>query len=328
METSCEKNITEPSFKDGVYYFRKQDSQVTPIRCNLFSDDELFRVGIAVLIMERLFKNLGRSEAVKAAYEEFIEETKKPSSDNPYEVETVDRRFRAFAFEWKLYTEHWKSYIFDLDESVWPDEFVAGYKDIYRKLMGEAFGNPDFVVAHILRNYVSHANDAINRSHVDGTNNKFCIYRTTLEKFLQGSIDKTSNSRRKDELQDQLNILKTQDELIDLSIAAEKAMVWLEKCEKTLLDYQVAEPQLLQACNILTKVKQRIDEANIQSDVWEFWTTQPMYLDHQGFHSLSLQANIDGKEIILTYYRNRLNWVGYGAIISYLMGLIEKSQQL
>ncbi len=328
MDTKYEENAIKHPFEDGIYYFKKQDSKVTPIRCNFFGDDELYRISVAVLIMERLFKNLGRSEAVKAAYKEFLEETKKPSGGNPYEVETVDRRFRAFLFEWKLYTEHWKSYIFDLKEFVWPDEFITGYQDLYIKLMSEAFKDSDFVVVHILRNYVSHANDAINRSHVDGMNNQFCMYRATLEKFLQDSIDKTSNNKRKKELKEQLNILKMQDELIDLSAVANKAMAWLEKCEKVLLDYQVAEPQLLQACNILTQVKQRIDEANIQSDVWEFWTTQPMYLDHQGFHSLSLQANIDGKEIILTYYRNRFNWVGYGAIISYLMGLIEKSQQL
>lgn len=325
MDTKYENNTIKPPFEEGIYYFRKQDSKVTPIHCNLFGDDELFCISVAVLIMERLFKNLGRADAVKAAYKEFLEETKKPSGGNPYEVETVDRRFRAFLFEWKLYTEHWKSYILDLKESVWPDEFITGYQDLYIKLMSEAFKDSDFVVAHILRNYVSHANDAINRSHVDGMNNQFCIYRATLEKFLQDSIDKASNNKRKKELKEQRNILKKQDELIDLSAVGNKAMAWLEKCEKALLDYQVAEPQLLQACSILTQAKQRIDEADIQSDVWELWTLRPMHLDHQGFHSFSLRADVDGQEFIYTYYRNRLNWIGYVAIISYLMGLIKKS---
>ncbi len=321
MDTKYEEHTITPPFKEGIYYFRQQNGQVTPIRCTLFRDDELFRIGTAVLIMERLFKNLGRSEAVKEAYKEFFAETKKPSGGNPYEVETVDRRFRSFIFEWKLYTEHWKVYLFDLKESVWPDEFVVGYQDLYKKLMDKAFKNSDFVIAHILRNYVSHANDAINYSHVDGENNQFGIYRASLESFLQDSIEKTSNNRRKEKLRGQLNILKKQGEQIDLSIVADKAMAWMEKCEKTLLDYQVTEPQLLQACNILTQSKQRIDEADIQSNVWELWSLQPMYLDHQGFHSLSLQANIDGQEIIYTYYRNRLNWIGYKAIIGYLMRL-------
>lgn len=319
-------NPTDPPFKSGIYYFgEKEGNKVNPIRCNLFSDEEIFRISFSVLIMERLFKNLSRSEAVKAAYQEFIDEVKKPKGSNPYEVEAVDRRFRAFIFEWKLYTEHWKAYILDLNESVWPDQFVNDYQDLYKNLMDTAFQDSDFVIAHILRNYVSHANDAINNSHVDGGNNKFRIHRITLEQFLQNSIDKASG-RRKTDLQDQMNILKTQDVLIDLMIVAEKAMAWLEKCEKALLDYQVAELQLLQACNILSQAKQKIDESGIQSEVWELWTLQPMFLDHQAVHSFSLRAVIDGQEVIHTYYRNRLNWIGYTAVIGYVLNLIKEAQ--
>lgn len=316
-------NPTDPPFKSGIYYFgEKEGNKVNPIRCNLFTDEELFRISFSVLIMERLFKNLSRSESVKLAYQEFVDEVKKPSGSSPYEVEEVDRRFRAFIFEWKLYTEHWKAYISDLNESVWPDEFIAGYQDLFKTLMDTAFQDSDFVIAHILRNYVSHANEAINNSHVDGKNNKFGIHQVTLERFLQDSIAKTTG-RRKNELQDQMNILQTQDVLIDLVTVAEKAMVWLERCEKTLLDYQVAEPQLLQACNILSQARQEIDESGIQSAVWEMWSLQPLYLDHQAVHTFSLRAAINGQEVIHTYFRNRLNWIGYEAIIGYILHLIK-----
>ena len=316
---------TDPPCREGIYYFTKNGNQVNPIRCSIFSDDELIRINFSILIMERLFKNLRRSEAVNAAYKEFRDEAKKPSGENPYEIEEVDRRFRAFLFEWKLYTEHWKAYILDLNESVWPYEFIAGYQTLNKKLMHEAFTCSDFVIAHILRNYVSHANAAIDDSHVDGRGTKFSIYRATLEKFLQGTICRATGKKRK-ELQSQLCILQTQEELMDLATIADKAIAWQIAYEKALLDYQVVEPQLIQACNILMQAKQKIDESCIKSDVWEFWTLQPIYLDHQGLHSFTMQANINGQVVTYVYYRNRVNWIGYEAVVSYLMGIIPKVQ--
>lgn len=38
----------------------------------------------------------------------------------------ADRRFRAFIFEWKLFTEHWKNYIYSLDRDRW---YVAEYAE-------------------------------------------------------------------------------------------------------------------------------------------------------------------------------------------------------
>lgn len=318
-------NPTDPPFKNGIYYFTKHDHQVNPIRCTLFADEELFRIDVAVQIMERLFKNLERSSAVQDAYDEFMTETKKPNGGSAYETEAVDRRFRAFLFEWKMYTEHWKNYIFDLGESVFTDEFVAGFQDLYRNIMDAAFKDAAFVTAHVLRNYVSHANDAINNSHIDGKDNKFRIYRVTLEKFLQTSIDKLSG-KKKTELEEQLQIIQAQDELIDLTVVAEKAMAWLRQCETALMNYQI-EPQLLQACNVLSQAKQKIDEAEIKSDVWEIWRLHPFYLDHAPVHSFTVRATIDGQEVHHTYYTNRLNWIGYAAIVAYIMGLVEKMKE-
>lgn len=318
-------NPTDPPFKNGIYYFAKEGHKINPIRCTLFSDDEIFRIDVAVQIMERLFKNLERSTAVQEAFDEFVEETKKPHGAKVYEVESVDRRFRAFLFEWKLYTEHWRNYIFDLGESVFTDEFVTGFQDLYKNLMKTAFSDSAFVSAHVLRNYVSHANDAINNSHVDGKDNKFRIYRATLEKFLQGSIDKLGG-KKKTELEEQLQIIQTQDELIDLAVVAEKAMIWLRQCETALMNYQI-EPQLLQACNILTNAKQKIDEAGLSGDGWEIWRLQPFYLDHAAIHSFTVRATIEGQLVEHTYYTSHLNWLGYEAVTAYIMGLIKKAKE-
>lgn len=319
-------NPTDPPLKDGIYYFTKRDRQVTPIRCTFFTDEELFQIDAAVQIMERLFKNLERSTGVKEAYDEFIAETKKPKGGRPYETEAVDRRFRAFIFEWKMYTEHWKNYIFDLGESVFPDEFIVGFQELYKNLMNSAFKDSAFVIPHVLRNYVSHANDAINNSHVDGKDNKFRIYRQTLEKFLQISIGKT-HGKKKTELEEQLRIIEAQSDLIDLTVVAENSMAWLRQCETALMNYQI-EPKLLQACNILGQAKQKIDESGIQSEVWEIWRLIPFYLDHTVLHSLTLRATIDGQHMEYTYFTNRLNWIGYAAVIAYVRGLVEKAMNI
>lgn len=124
---------------NGLYYFTKEGNQYTPHKCPLFDDEELFRLNAAVQIMKRFFKNLKRSFASSEAYNEFVEAAHSVKSDNPYARAEVDRRFRAFIFEWKLYTEHWKNYIKEIGDSVYLDEFVVGYNDLFKSLMDEAF---------------------------------------------------------------------------------------------------------------------------------------------------------------------------------------------
>lgn len=82
-------NLTDLPFKNGIYYFgEKKGNKVNPIRCDFFTDEELLRINISVLILERFFKNLSRSESVKSAYQEFVNEVKKPM-----EMQDCNRRF-------------------------------------------------------------------------------------------------------------------------------------------------------------------------------------------------------------------------------------------
>ena len=61
-------------------------------------------------------------------------------------------------------------------------------------------------MAHVIRNYVSHANDAIESSHI-GDENKFWIYKTSLLNFLDDSIAKEKTDYRKNQLMVQKAVL-------------------------------------------------------------------------------------------------------------------------
>ena len=309
---------------NGLYYFKKEGHQYVPVKCDLFNDEELFRINASVQIMKRFFKNLERSIAAKNSYDEFINAAKAVKSDNPYTRADVDRRFRAFIFEWKLYTEHWKKYIQELSDSVYLDDYVNGYNDLFKSLMDEAFKDKRFVTAHVIRNYVSHANEAVTHCHI-GEKNKYCIYRATLVSFLDESISK-ANGRKKSQLESQKAFIQTQEELINLECLAAEAMAVLQWFESNLMNYQI-EPQTLQAVNILTNAKKRIDEAGIESEIWEILSSVPlMMVDHTGNQAITLETTLNGEKIRRTVYRDRLNWIGYQAVMSYIMNLVERAK--
>lgn len=310
---------------NGIYYFKRNGNQVTPVKCRLFNYEEEFRIETAVHIMDRLFGNLNRSVAAGEAFDEFIEETSKPNSDNPFAREIVDRRFRSFIFEWKLYTEHWKKYIYELDDSAYLDEFVAGYKDLFKQLMDYAYKNSDFVLAHVIRNYISHANDAIHHSHIDGKNNQFFAKRDILIAFLNESIGK-AKGKQKTNLESQLSLIQGQEELLDLAVVAEKAMDQLRIIETALMNYQL-EPQTLQSINILLDAKRKIDEAGIENDLWEILRPEPVIMtDHSSVNSITMETTIHGEKIRQTIYRKRMNWIGYEAMASYVTNIVLRAK--
>lgn len=310
---------------NGIYYFVKDGDKFNPVKCTLFNDEEELRIEVSVQIMKRLFKNLNRSIAAEDAFKEFIEATKSLKSDNPFEMGTVDRRFRAFIFEWKLYTEHWKNYIKELEDSAYPDDFVTGYNDLFTQLMDEAFQKSYFVVAHVIRNYVSHANSAVHHAHVDGEKNKFYIDRDVLTAFLDDSIQK-SHGRKKENLQNQLSFIQPLDKCIDLVTVAENAMKFLRSIETYLMNYQLDE-QTLQAVNILTKAKERIDEAGLDQPFWQIIKPVPItVIDHSSVQSMTLERVVDGKKIHKTLFLERVNWIGYEAIRLYIAQIIERYQ--
>lgn len=218
---------------DGLYYLQSQPitdengqirNQISPIKCDLFTEDEIFRIDVSAQVMKRLFKNLNRSSAARLAYKEFISEADNIKSDNYDAIQQVDRRFRSFILEWNLYFEHWKTYINELNDSVFTDEFVNGYKKLFKSLMQESYKNKDFVIAHVIRNYIAHANDVVQRAHINSDGNEYNVSQASLESFLNHSIKATHNKKTRKNLEKQLEFIKSSDKWISLRIIANDAM--------------------------------------------------------------------------------------------------------
>lgn len=311
---------------NGLYYFKQEGKQFTPVECTLFNYEELFRINASIQIMKRFFKNLSRSVAAQNAYKEFIEEVEKPHGSDPYAQAEVDRRFRAFIFEWKLYTEHWKNYIHELSDSVYTDEFVTGYQELFDDLMDEAFMDSRFITAHVIRNYVSHANEAVTHCHIGKSVNEFCLTRNCLLDFLDKNIAKVQGKKRKDQLDEQKAVIEASPELLNLESVARDAMTVLRWLETNLMNYQI-EPQTLQAISILTDAKRRIDEAGIESDIWEFMSPTPLTMvDHVGDRSMTLETTINGQRVKQTIFHDRLNWKGYQAVMDYILKIVAATK--
>ena len=81
--------------------------------CNLFDETETASIKTSVAVLNRYFTNLDRLDGVKDAYQEFKNELENLDSRNPRSKSTVDRRFRAFILEWKLFLDHFDRYVID-----------------------------------------------------------------------------------------------------------------------------------------------------------------------------------------------------------------------
>ncbi|NLD30972.1 MAG: hypothetical protein GX662_01740 [Trichococcus flocculiformis] len=276
--------------------------------------------------MDRLFQNLNRSIAAEKAFKEFKDEIQKPNSENPYDIAEVDRRFRAFIFEWKLFMEHWRNYIYNLDSAKHGMQYVKDYIKLYKDTKSEVYQEADFMVAHVIRNYISHANDAVDSSHIGGEN-KFWIHKASLLRFLDDSIAKERNSRTKSNLQSQKLFIVQCDEKIDLKTVTEKTMKCLERIQEPLMNYQI-DRDIINSCKVLLDAKEKTDEMGIDADVWEIWklASDKSWMGRK-VDIVTLQAHMEHYDIVFQYGRIRLNWVGYTAIASYLVHLWKKFQE-
>ena len=306
----------------GLYAFeRVKGHQIQPTRCTLFSSEEVDAIQQAAFIMDRMFQNLNRSMAVEEALKEFKEEVQKPNSENPYDLAEVDRRFRAFIFEWKLFTEHWKNYIYSLDRD---RRYVADYKKLYWDTMNAAFRKADFMLAHVIRNYVSHANDAIDSCHIGG-GNKYWIHKRSLLRFLDVSIAKERNNSQENHLIEQKTFIETCDEMIDLEAVADGAMKCLVEIQEPLMNHQL-DQDTINACLMLLDAKKRIDENSVEDEVWEIWKpiSDPSWQSRK-VDMITLQVHCEEYDIAARYGHIRLNWSGYAAVASYLVHLWENA---
>jgi len=226
--------------------------------CSLFDEDGTGAIKSAVTVLNRYFTNLDRLYGVKDAYQEFKDELKKLASNNPRSKPTVDRRFRAFILEWKLFLDHFDRYISDGAQTVYwkgvSDEakaqYLAAFRNYFNDVKDPRHQSDAFNLAAVIRNHVQHANDAID--HTDWK--KVFISR---DKLLN---DERVNASQKAALQ-------KQQEFIDLEVVADGAVDVIGKIHEQLLNFMV-DGETAEAALTLLNAHNRILEAGIKSDRW------------------------------------------------------------
>lgn len=226
--------------------------------CKLFNEEETAAIKSAVTVLNRYFTNLDRLDGVKDAFHEFKDELKNLDSRNPRSKATVDRRFRAFILEWKLFLDHFDRYIKDgAQTGYWKgvsdaekERYLAALRRYFDDVKDPQQQSDAFNLAAVIRNHVQHANDAID--HTDWE--KVFISR---DKLL---ADERVNASQKAALQKQA-------EFIDLETVADGAVEVIGKIHEQLLNFMV-DAETSEAALTLLNAHNRIEEAGIVSDRW------------------------------------------------------------
>lgn len=130
--------------------------------CSLFDEGETGSIKSAVSVLDRYFTNLDRLDGVKDAYQEFKDELKKLDSRNPRSKPTVDRRFRAFILEWKLFLDHYDRYISDgAQTGYWKgvseaekEQYLAAFRHYFDDVKDPQQQSDAFNLAAVIRNHV------------------------------------------------------------------------------------------------------------------------------------------------------------------------------
>lgn len=129
---------------NGLHYCDKETDlqngrkSLNWVKCEIFTTEEVQSISDAASVLERLFDNLNRLDAAKDAYQEFKAELEGLTSNDSFALATVDRRFRAYVFEWKLFLDHWKKYIDDgAQTKYWKDQseserYITAYQKLYK----------------------------------------------------------------------------------------------------------------------------------------------------------------------------------------------------
>ena len=243
-------------------------------------------------------------EATKEAYTEFKNELLSLKSDNRFNIARVDRRFRAYVMECRLFLDHWKKYIDDgAQTKSWPDDeekqqYVEGFQKLYEDTTTDAYeNNPEYVIAHAVRNHVSHAANCIYAAHVGHDGNRVAISRDALL-----SEHKISKSQRE--------VVEKQDDYIDLKWVADGSMSAMQTVMETLIGYQI-DSDVVNATVVLIGAYERIKEAKIDAHIWIYFGKQKI---------------MDNGAIDIEY--QKFDFDSYVAVARYLRGLgvFEKAE--
>ena len=299
----------------------------------LFTDDEVQKISDAAAVLERFFDNVNRLEDAKAAFREFKSELESLNSNDSFAIATVDRRFRAYIFEWKLFIDHWKKYIDDGAQTRhWKDKsnaekYIKAYQRLYKDITSEVYDScEEYVLATAIRNHVVHANNAVYSSKIAPGDNKVFISRDELLAEIKVSTS-------------QENIIRKQDKLIDLAVVAEKSLKAAEQVMEELLNFQI-DDESSKAALVLLKANNKIVGAGIESDRWMIFHTAVVRWEPSFIQPASMQRVKNGEEnsvqgsatslpvmvptmgVIPQY----LNWKGYIAFSVLLSQLYESGK--
>lgn len=324
---------------NGLHYCDKETSlpngrkSLNWVRCEIFTADEVRSISEAAAVLERLFDTLNRLDAAKDAYQEFKTELESLVSNDSFALATVDRRFRAYVFEWKLFLDHWKKYIDDgAQTKYWKDQsgaekYIAAYQTLYNDVTSATYDScEEYVLATAIRNHVVHANNALYGAHVAPDGNKVFISRDAL--LSESNI---SASQR--------TVIEKQDEMIDLAVVAEKSLKAAEAVMKELLNFQI-DNENTEAALSLINANAKIAEAGIKSDRWMIFKPGEVQWEPSLTQSVTMMRvkDEDGNPVEepgitmplmspavgLTY--QYLNWQGYIAFAGYLKHLYESGK--
>lgn len=292
------------------------------VQCDLFTASETIAISRSAAVLERFFSNMDRSFAVEEALKELKLELASLKSNNSYDVARVDRRFRAYVMEFRLFLDHWKKYIGDITKE--DESYGSAYNALYNDVTSIAYDNNDsYVLATVIRNYVVHGYDSINHAHINGVNNEVFIRRNDLFKV------KVAASARP--------VIEKQDEEINLLKVAEESLTSLQSIHEQLVNFQISE-EIGQAAVTLLNAKKRIDDAGIEAETWIIIEGKEAkkILDYQ--NGLVIQkVGEDGQPIeeprilpriaqgIDLAYRP-LNWIGYIVVAQYIAKLWQDGE--
>lgn len=246
-------------------------------QCDLFTNEETQAIRKAAEILSVFFDNLERLDAIQEAYQEFLEELRSARSDSRFVIALIDRRFRAFVMEWRLFLDHWKKYIDDgaqirsREQGAEKEEYIRKFKELYSKTTTEHYDNCDsYVIAHAIRNHVVHANRSIYHAHISLDGNRVYISRDAL-------LSETNISAS------QREVLLRQNKEIDLVKIATESLKAAEEIMDELIRYQI-DRDVIDATIALTGTFQRIATAGITAHIWMFFMpTGKSEMDYQLF---------------------------------------------
>ena len=293
--------------------------------CNFFDETEIAAIRDSAEILGRFFTHLDRLQGVEDAYQEFKDELKNLNREDQKSLHTVDRRFRAFILEWKLFLDHYGCFIENGAQTIYwktvkaedKEEYQQTFRRFYSDIMNPSLQSEAFNVAIAIRNYVQHANNSVD----------FTDWKTVF-------IDRNKLLGRSRIKKEQRKALEAQPEKINLENIAESALVEIKKIHERILTFML-DSETASAATTLLKAYERITNKGINADRWMIFTLTPCELiDAETGKSI---YDTQDEEDSIPYdpatgkpkhnYQARmnmvyipLNWSAYVAFASFLIG--------